>query len=268
MSTIFHIRTTWLALLLGSSAIAQGQVVGVTMRLDTNLITAGDATTLRVFAQILPGYRTNSDRIFSWYLDVLNTNGGVARANYSAMRKSASDSEPQTSSTGFDEGANRRAVFDTFRNLPGAGRDAPVELMAIPITGLTQGRTRFSARAGSGAPQLSEDFIVAPLGGGEPLTGGDYSLAQADLNVICVLRLTTARLTNAVGQTTGVRLSFTLCPGQDHTVEFTESLRTPILWQPLAGAPHNSGSVTVTNSGSQRFYRVRANLRAGGFDVH
>src|SRR4051794_24460498 len=88
------------------------QVVGVTLRLDTNVISVGGATTLRVFAQVIPSIRPNADQIFSWYVDVLNTNGSIASANYASMVKNASDNIPEISSSGFNDGANRRAIYD------------------------------------------------------------------------------------------------------------------------------------------------------------
>src|SRR6185503_18687357 len=56
------------------------QAVAVTASLDTNVLVVGQSTTLRIFAQVLPAYRTNADRIFSWYVDLLNTNGAAAQA--------------------------------------------------------------------------------------------------------------------------------------------------------------------------------------------
>jgi len=51
-------------------------------------------------------------------------------------------------------------------------------------------------------------------------------------------------------------LSFTPCPGFNHTIEYRDALQDAAGWRPLAGAPHNSGSATVINTNSQRFYRV------------
>src|SRR5437764_7853752 len=82
---------------LAHAVSSRAQSVSVTLRLDTNQISVGAATTLHVFAQVVPSLRTNADRIFSWYVDVLNTNGTVASANYNAMIKAASDNDPQTS---------------------------------------------------------------------------------------------------------------------------------------------------------------------------
>ncbi len=243
--------------LLPGRAIAQ--VVAVTLRLDTNVISVGGGTTLRVFAQVVPSVRTNADRIFSWYIDVLNTNGGVATANYELMQKSASDNIPQISSTGANDGAYRRGIYDTFLNLPGAGVTSPVELMAIPVTGSTTGQTRFQVRAGSGVPELSSDFLVAPLTGDGPLTGGDYSAADTDLRVVseaCSIRLQMTPITGNGSPGQRLLLSFTPCPGFNHTVEYRDALNDLAGWRALPGAPHNSGNVIITNSSSQRFFRV------------
>jgi len=238
--------------------MAQSPAVAVTARLDTNLLSAGQTTTLRVFAQVLPALRANSDRIFSWYVDVLNTNGTVATARYDTMSKTASDNDPFTSSTGTADGANRRGVYDTFLNRPGAGVTNAVELMAIPVQAVGGGVTRFSVRAGSGVPGLAEDFIVAPKTGSEPFTGGDYAAANVDLTVAqgCSVRLQ-MQLLGGTGPTTRWQLQFAPCPGKTHTVEARAALGTGT-WQALPGAPHNSGSVTVTNTTPQRFFRVRA----------
>ena len=67
----------------------RAQVVGVTARLDTNVVAVGQSTTLRIFAQVLPAFRARAERIFSWHVDVLNTNGVAASANYAAMLKPA-----------------------------------------------------------------------------------------------------------------------------------------------------------------------------------
>jgi hypothetical protein len=243
---------------LAGSRPAVAQAVAVTARLDTNLLSAGQITTLHVLAQVVPGLRTNSAQIFSWYVDVLNTNGVAASANYNSMTKTASDNDPQTSSKGFNDGANRRAIYDTFLNLPGAGVTNPVELMSIPVTGVTSGKTRFLVQAGTGA-SLSYDFQVVPSGGGAPYTGGDYTSAFADLTVTnsaapCVLSLAVKQLSGSAYQ-----LSFTPCPGRTHTVEFIFAPTNGAVWQALSGGPFNSGLVTITNTGQERLFRVRAN---------
>ncbi len=246
------------ALSLVLSAVAGfGQAVVVTARFDTNAISVGGSTTLRVFAQVVPGLRSTSDRIFSWYVDVLNTNGAVAAANYGAMVRPASDNLPGAgSSTGLTQGANRRGIYDSFMNLEGAGVNSPVELMRIPVTGTAVGQTRFSVVAGSGTP-LAEDFIVAPLGGGAPYLGGSYATAFADLQVTggaaCAPVLQIARLPNG----TQARLTFPPCAGRTHFVEGLTAIDGVATWQVLPAAPHNSGDVLVSLTGGMRIFRVR-----------
>ena len=247
-----------LGVLVVSAQSLMAQAVVVTARLDTNTISVGGSTTLRVFAQVVPGLRPASDRIFSWYLDVLNTNGAAGAANYGGMLKPASDNDPQISSPGLTQGANRRGIYDTFLNLPGAGVGSPVELMRIPVTGIAAGQTRFLIAAGSGVPQLETDFFVAPLGGGEPYLGGSYSSAFADLQVTggaaCAPVLQVTRLPGG----TQARLTFTPCAGRTHFVEGLTAIDGVATWQVLPGAPHNTGDVVVNLTGGMRIFRVRA----------
>jgi hypothetical protein len=248
-----------LAAALGMMApmFSRAQSVAVTVQLETNRLNVGQSTSLKVYGQVVPGLRSGASQIFSWYIDVLNTNETAAAANYGALVKSASDNDPLVSSTGMEDGANRRGVFDTFLNLPGAGVSQPVELLSVPVTGMAPGLTQFRVQAGSGVPELSEDFIVAPLGGGDPLTGGDYGAATASLEVVqsCAVTLH-IQPQNGGGPGQPLLLTFTPCPGFNHTVQFVNQLTTGANWQALPGAPHNSGSVTVTNTGPIRFFRV------------
>ena len=165
------------------SLTAAAQPVLVTLKLDQSQIAVGGTATLHVLAQIAPAARAPADRIFSWYVDLLNLNGGIASADYGALQRPASDKEAQTSSTGHTEEANRLGIYDAFLNLPGAGRDAPVELFSIPLKAMAPGRATFHIRAGTGVSLLSADFLVAATGGGEPLVGGDYNAATIELEV-------------------------------------------------------------------------------------
>ncbi len=249
----FLLANLWAGVPLGGFS----QTVGVTLSLDTNVVSVGGTTTLHVKAQILPAFRSGSDRIFSWYVDVLNTNGTAASANYGAMQKTASDNDPLISSNGTADAANRRGIFDTFLNLPGAGRDSPVELMAIPVTGVAVGATRFRIQAGTGVG-LTEDFLVAPAGGGDPLMGGDYSAAFVDLNVVNtgipkpVLSITP---TNTGGHTEFI-LRYAVQPGFDYYVEHRDGLGNSAGWQIFPGGPYNSGIYVDIDPPSPRFYRV------------
>ncbi len=253
------------ALLLVLRTDSSAQVL-VTARFDTNRITSGQSTTLRVFAQVPAADRANAERIFSWYVDVVNTNGPVATGNYVLLNKATSDKDPFTSFNGTVQGANLRGIFDTFLNTPGAGVQQPVELFSIPVTGNQAGRTRFIVQSGSGWPLLEYDFLVVPAGGGlDPLypSGANYTLAFADLEVQqgslppCNLSLTiTPLLLN--GQPGGtLRLNFSPCPGYNHIVEESADL-SPGGWTALPGAPHNTGVVTIINNRPNRSFRVRA----------
>lgn len=259
MKTLLFNRILAVLMTFVSAAVAQAQVVDVTVSLDTNTVTAGGSTVLRVFARVVPAQRTNVSQIFSWYVDVINTNGAAAAANYVAMSKPASDNDPQTSSTGVPDGANRRGIYDTFMNLSAAGVNAPVELMAIPITGVAAGQTRFRIQADTGAG-LSADFLVAPLGGGAPLTGGNYGLTEASLTVIPGANLPRPRVllsvTNAAGGAKGVTLNFPIAAGFNYTAQFRDQLTSGPDWQPLPRAPHNSGAAFQLSPSARRFYRV------------
>jgi hypothetical protein len=251
-SSLFLLCATLAAL---CPAALPAQVVSVTMSLDDSSINVGEGTTLHVYAQVVPNVRTNADRIFSWYVDVLNTNGAAAVADYGAMLKAASDNYPQTSSNGVSQGSNRVGIYDTFLDLPGAGVSNAVELMSIAVSGAAAGQTRFRVRAGTGVPALNADFLVAPKGGGTPYEGGDYSAAFADLSVTesCVIPLQIARQTGGT-----VRLTFTPCAGRNHAVEYRDSMSDAAVWQLLPGGPYNLGTLSVTNLPLQRFFRIRA----------
>lgn len=55
---------------------------------------------VRVYAQVAPAYRAQADRIFSWYLDVLNADPTVATADDDGLARSGSDNDPDLSSGG------------------------------------------------------------------------------------------------------------------------------------------------------------------------
>lgn len=245
------------ALQLTFTSSVFSQSAAVTMKLDASQIPVGGTTTLHVFAQVVPSLRPAADRVFSFYLDLLNSNGSMVDSTGTISKPSA-DKDPETSSSGFLDGANRRGIYDTFLNLPGAGVNTPVELFSVPIKGLSQGTVTFRIQAGTGVPGLSQDFIVAPTGGGNPLVGGDYSQASAQLVVGaggCQSHLT-ASLNVASGKTNQLVLSFTSCPGSTAVLEFTADLGHPN-WQPLPGANGSSGSATDPAAAPARFYRVR-----------
>lgn len=242
------------------AASAASEPVRVTAILDTNQIALGQTTFLHVFAEIAPEAKAGTSQIFSWYTDLTNDTPLLATADYGALRRPSSDNDAQTSSSGITEGANRLGIFDTFLNRGGAGRDAPVELFSVPITAVAEGRATFRVAPGSGVSDLSADFIVAPEGGGDPLTGADYTDAFASLQISgsrlnpVSLKIAAARLT---GAQTSVTISFPVQSLADFYVESTDSINQTPIWKVLPGAPHNSGTVRETNSLPYRFYRLR-----------
>jgi hypothetical protein len=241
---------------LVSTAGAFGQAVSVTMSLDTNRVTVGNSAILRVYAQILPVYQTNSDRIFSWYVDLLNSDGTVASGNYAQLNKATSDKDPQTSSSGKTDGPNRRGIYDTFMNLPGAGRSNRVELFNVPVTGVSTGKLTLSVQAGT-TVNLSKDFIVGSTNADYPKFGGDYSAANVTLEVVAGPVGGTNQISLIRAQPGQFTISFPLTTGRDHFVESRDNLGTNGIWQTIAGGPHNSGSLTVSNNVALRFFRLR-----------
>ena len=123
----------WLLICAWAAAPAVAQVVAVTMQLDNPSIGLGGVTTLHVYAQVVPAQRPTSERIFSWYVDLLNPTPGIAAADYSQLQKPTSDNNAQTSSTGTTQSGNRLGIYDTFINdspvsKSGTGVNTPVEL--------------------------------------------------------------------------------------------------------------------------------------------
>lgn len=258
LACIFATLATWLL-----SVTAQAQFAIVTLKLDTNRVAVGESTVLHVFAQIAAPQRIIAERIFSWNVDLLDSNGNAARSDFSRLLKPASDREPHTSSAGMVDGANRLGIYDTFLDRPGAGREAPVELFSVPIVGVAGGQAIFRVTAGSSSPGPSVDFVLSPAEGDQPLIGGSYEGATVNLEVIgnppCHPRLDLRQESLATGERR-VIISFAPCPAGEHVVEYRDSL-TEGSWQPVAGAPHDSGLVTETISDSVRFYRLRVTAR-------
>jgi hypothetical protein len=261
---IIAIAARCFLVLLGLSRIgsAFGQVVEVSVKLDTNSVAVGETTTLRVLAQVAPAQQGNAERIFSWYVDVVNTNPAAAAANYGAMMKTASDQDALTSSTGVSQQGNRRGIYDTFLNAAtGTGVSAPVELMAIPVSGLARGTTRFVVSAGTGVPQLTSDFLVSPLQGARPMTGGRYARAYADLAVTgpgsgrpsVNLMIATKRL---AGDPTQSTVTYPPPPNHNCYMEYRSGIGVGA-WQTLPGGPHNSGMVVDVTTNRSRIFRLR-----------
>lgn len=239
-----------------------GQAVAVSVALEQAQIEVGETTRLHVYAQIISSLRPSTDRIFSWYVDLLNDKNSTAQLDLSGVLKPSADQNPKTSSSGaIDPEGNLRGVFDTFIKLSGAGRDTPVELFSIPIKGVAAGNVILNVDAGTTVPQLAADFIVAPLGGGDPLLGGDYSAAHAEISVTAPQapppQLFVALTRDPQTQQLQASLSFQPLAEFTYTIQYRDKLDTQTAWQALPGAPHNSGKVVDPISANQRFYRLR-----------
>jgi len=253
-------------MLMISATTALGQYVIVTMRADSSSVSVGASTTLHVYAQVVPAQRSTSERIFSWYVDFINDAPAVAQADYTQLLKPTSDKNPQTSSFGTTEGANRRGIHDTFINdsptsKSGTGVNTPVELFSVPIQAIDVGQARFHVAIGTTASGLAADFIVAPQGGGNPLIGGIYDAANAAVGTVpsaaCTPTLLDAYTKLGTGENK-ITLTFTPCPGRTQVVEYSDKI-SPASWLALPNGPHNSGTASDTNVVKMRFYRVRIN---------
>ncbi len=266
MKRLFLLLTAVLLLNLGTRFSVRAQSVAVTLQLDAAVVPVGGSTILRVFAQVVPAERADSERIFSWHIDLLNGSAAIAQADYAALRKLASDNVAQTSSSGVTDGVNRRGVYDTFitdvpKTKSGTGVNARVELFSVPIKAVAAGQAIFRVTAGSNTG-LAADFIVAPKNpNDDPRLGGVYDDATVTLTVtdsgVCVPKLSLA-VAPLSGGRNKVTLNFVPCAGRVHVVEFRDKLGINS-WQPLPSGPHNSGSVTDTNGVSSRLYRVQVN---------
>jgi len=71
------------------------------------------------------------------------------------------------------------------------------------------------------------------------------------------VEVSVSRTPSPSGQDVLIILSYPTVTGRTYTMEFRDDLTTNASWQPLPGAPHNSGSVTETNLLNQRYYRLR-----------
>ncbi len=258
LSFVLTAALCWIGI---SASLHAANAVDVTVTIEPASLRVGETATLKVFGRVNASLRAQSDRVFSWYLDLLNGNPTVASGNYGALLMPASDSPAgttPTSSKGTTVGGNRLGLHNTFMNLPGAGVAAPVELIRLELTALAAGTASFSVRAGTSVPGLTHDFIVAPTGGGNPFTGGTYTAAMATLTVQAsggdptLLRPRIERLAG------GVRVLFTPQAGFNHVVESSETLN-PGSWADLPGAPHNTGQVDDPSAltAPYRFYRIR-----------
>jgi len=234
------------------------QPVVVTARLDARRLKAGEATTLRVLAQIAPENRDASARIFSWNVDAMLTGGAIAQFDAAGLRRPNSDNDPQTSSSGTSEGSNIRSIRDSFLNRTNAGRNEPIELFSIPLRAITPGTASIFIQAGSIADE--PDFVVEPVGDGPTLIGGDYREAQVQLEVYAPVTNLVISISQAVLPQNAGRLltvSFPTVSGTSYFAESTTNLILPQSWRELSNGPHNLGYADDTNSLPFRFYRVR-----------
>lgn len=243
-----------LSILMHLQSYVLGQAVNVSVSLSKTNVTVGESVKLTVYAQIVAEKRASTDRIFSWNIDLLNLNPGVAGFDISTLAKAASDKDPATSSVGSLVGGNIRGITDTFINLSGAGRETPVELLSISVQAVATGTVTIAVEAGT-APGLFGDFLVAPLGGGEnPLVGGIYSNARTSFQVGGG---GSNPFLGAILNGSDFTLSFVPKAGINHYVESRADLNPLSAWSVLPGAPHNSGKVIDRVSGTTKFYRLR-----------
>lgn len=160
--------------------LAAAPAVRVTLSAESTLLKVGESTVVHAFAEIAPDQRAASDQIFSWYVDLLNSDGAVAAVSPGSVLRLRSDGDPATSSSGTLQGPNLRGLYDTFLNLPAAGRDAPVELFSVVFRAVGPGKSTVRVAAGTGS-DLGADFVVVPLDFVDPLLGGDYSAAVVEI---------------------------------------------------------------------------------------
>ena len=176
----------WLIPGINPGAVRAADAVIVTMSLDRTSIRVGETTKLRVRGLVAPDIQSASDRIFSWYVDGLNSAAGTASPAWDGLLMPACDSPTGTtslSSRGTTQGANRIGIRNTFLTKPGAGVSSAVVLFEVDVTGVAAGTAAFSVRAGTGTPSVTNDFQVARLGGGPAFTGGSYAAASVILTV-------------------------------------------------------------------------------------
>lgn len=247
------------SVLAGATSIP-AQVIEVGLTAVTNRSFVGEPVLVQASAQILPAYRDAADRIFSWYLDLLTT-GAVAQIQGPDLRKPASDNNPMTSSQGTPEAGAIRGIYDTFLDLPAAGRDSPVVLFTVPVTAQAPGRVIVYLQPGSGVAEFNEDFLVARKDGMDPLTGGSYQQATVELEFVQkpqppLFSISLSYFTP--GDHRYLVLRYPVAEGWNYFVETRDSLAPGNTWQLLKATPENSGALLLTNSNSATFYRVTA----------
>ncbi len=133
-------------------------------------------------------------------------------------------------------------------------RRQEVSLPSVTLTLITIDVSRFAGQEVS----LSFETIAGPF----PEFGahGIYDITFTGPN-----RLTIGSnpySPQADGEPTRVTLGFAVETGHDYIVEFKDNLDPGSPWQPLPGAPHNSGLVIDPSPGPQRFYRLQSVLNS------
>jgi hypothetical protein len=125
------------------------------------------------------------------------------------------------------------------------------------LAGTTNTCATFSAQGGNAYAFYS----IARDGAGNTEAAPPVADAVTTVATGCVsdVRLTIDHSALPEGQGERITLSYPVLPGRNYTVESRDSLDEGVSWQPLPGAPHNTGIVIETNILSQRFYRVRVN---------
>jgi len=244
---------------LALSIVAAAQTaVNVTVVADDTSLIVGQTTMVTVYGEIDALIEDEVSQIFSWYIDVLNSDGSVAEG-YAAFQTPTSDNEPgDASSDGVAEASNLHGIYDSFTSVSalGAGKGSSVVLAQFEALALTPGTTTFSAVAGSTGEELF-DFLVPKIGSLEdPFTGGNYSAASVAITVTSgEADLSGLDLeVEVVG--TQAMVTFNPVSGYDHVVQWSSTL-LPLSWAPLAAGPHNTGSVNTDLVGfPERFYRV------------
>jgi len=252
------IHVAFSLLLLFAVNVHGANPVLVTLTLDTNKLAIGKTTLLRAWAEISPEFLPRASKIASWHVDLLSEGDSAATLDFAALKKSESDANPNSSSSGTSIGRTRQGIYDTLSKLPGAGYDRPVELFSIPITATVPGLMRFRMRAGTGPVAGGVDFLVTASEGNDPFTGGNYEFATIDLEVISSTQ--PVQLSSTAQALPGGRfrivVSFPAIAGKNHFPESTATL-SPGQWQSVPGGPFNSGTFVTTNTAPFQFFRVR-----------
>lgn len=184
-------RTSWIAAasswltgtlcLLMAATAAAGPAVKVSCTTEDGRLKVGQVGTVHVYGTIVPDLLEKTDQIFSWYVDLLNSDTNVIQINPETVQVPTSDRSAQSSSKGTLDKAGLHGVYDTFLKLPGAGHGDVVELFSVQFKAVGEGVATLRVGPGSGVSGLNTDFIVVPIDIGEPLLGGAYDAAVVEV---------------------------------------------------------------------------------------